>query len=143
MAKILLVDDDQLLVRMFQKKLQNDGYDVETADDGEDGLAKIVLSKPDLIVSDIMMPKMNGLEMMKKLKESKETDHIPVILLTNIDSSEADIEKGLELGAVTYLVKASTGPAAVISKVKEILAGYVHEIPQVKTVINIKDEDNN
>lgn len=143
MAKILLVDDDQLLVRMFQKKLQSDGYEVEVADNGADGIAKIALSKPDLIVSDIMMPKMNGLEMLTKLKQNKETDHIPVILLTNIDSSEADVEKGLELGAVTYLVKASTGPAAVISKVKEILAGYVHEVPQVKNVINVDDKLKN
>lgn len=61
MAKILLVDDDALLVRMYQKKLENDGYEVATADDGDVVLAKISKSKPDLILLDIMMPKVNGL----------------------------------------------------------------------------------
>jgi len=135
MAKILLVDDDALLVRMYQKKLENDGYEVATADDGDVVSTKISKSKPDLILLDIMMPKVNGLQVLTKLKENKNTSNIPVILLTNVGGSDDDINRGLELGAVAYLVKASNRPAAVVAKVKEILAGYVHELPKVKAVI--------
>jgi len=135
MAKILLVDDDALLVRMYQKKLENDGYEVATAEDGNVVPAKIGKFKPDLILLDIMMPKVNGLQVLTKLKENKTTSNIPVILLTNVGGSDDDVNRGLDLGAVAYLVKASNRPAAVVEKVKEILAGYVHELPKVKAVI--------
>ncbi len=132
MAKILIVDDDALLVRMYQKKLENDGYIVATADDGETALQKVQELKPDLILLDIMMPKVNGLQMLAILKEDKETESIPVILLTNVGGSDEDVNRGLELGAVAYLVKAGNRPSAVVAKVKEILAGYVREIPKMK-----------
>ena len=132
MAKILLVDDDSLLVRMYQKKLQNDGFTVAVAADGATALQQVPDFKPDLIVLDIMMPKMNGLEVLAKLKEQKSTEKIPVILLTNVGASDEDIERGLDLGAVAYLVKAGNRPKAVVGKIKEILAGYVRELPQVK-----------
>lgn len=135
MAKVLLVDDDALLVRMYQKKLENDGYEVATAQDGDVVLAKVSEFKPDLILLDIMMPKVDGLKVLSKLKENKKTSKIPVILLTNIGGSDEDINRGLELGAVAYLVKASNKPAEVVAKVKEILAGYVHELPKVKAII--------
>jgi len=135
MAKILLVDDDSLLVRMYQKKLENDGYTIATADDGDVALTCVAEFKPDLILLDIMMPKVNGLQVLTKLKENKSTSNIPVILLTNVGGSEEDIARGLELGAVAYLVKASNRPVAVVEKVKEILAGYIHELPKVRAAI--------
>jgi len=135
MAKILIVDDDPLLVRMYQKKLENDGYSVATASDGEEGLAKVSEFSPDLVLLDIMMPKLNGLLVLTKLKENVATAKIPVILLTNVGSSDDDAERGLELGAVAYLVKAANRPSEVVSKVKEILSGYVRDIPQVKEAI--------
>lgn len=140
MAKILLVDDDPLLVRMYQKKLQNDGYEVATADDGDVALTKVSEFKPDLILLDIMMPRVNGLQALTKLKENKETSNIPVILLTNVGGNEEDAERGLELGAVAYLVKAGNRPVMVVQKVKEILAGYVHDLPKVKAVITDDQE---
>ena len=132
MAKLLLVDDDPLLVRMYQKKMTNDGYEVETAGDGVEGLQKASQFKPDLILLDIMMPKMNGFEVLKKLKADSELSKTPVVILSNVGGSQEDIDKGLELGAVSYLVKAGNRPSAVVAKVKEILAGYVHEVPKVK-----------
>jgi DNA-binding response OmpR family regulator len=140
MAKILLVDDDALLVRMYQKKLENDGYEVATADDGDVALTLVGEFKPDLILLDIMMPKVNGLQVLTKLKENKETSNIPVILLTNVGSSDEDVNRGLELGAVAYLVKAGNRPVVVVEKVKEILAGYVHELPKVKAVLRMKKQ---
>lgn len=135
MAKVLLVDDDPLLVRMYQKKLENDGYEVETADDGDIALTKAKKFEPDLMLLDIMMPKVNGYEVLKSLKSNSATKDIPVILLTNVGSSDDDVEKGMELGAVAYIVKAGNRPSAVVSKVKEILGGYVRELPQVKSKI--------
>lgn len=137
MAKILLVDDDALLVRMYQKKFENDGYEVETANDGDVILTKVSKSKPDLILLDIMMPKINGLDVLKKLQENKVTKKIPVILLTNVGGSDEDVNRGLELGAVSYIIKALNRPSLVVAKVKEILGGYVHELPKVKSAVNI------
>lgn len=130
MAKILLVDDDQLLVRMYQKKLENDGYEVAVADDGDVAIQKVKEFNPDLILLDIMMPKVNGYEVLKNLKASKTTKDIPVILLTNVGSSDEDLQKGMNLGAVAYLVKAGNRPDVVVSKVKEVLSGYVRETPK-------------
>jgi DNA-binding response OmpR family regulator len=138
MATILIVDDDQLLVRMYQKKLENDGYIVITAEDGVKALEKIAEFIPDLILLDIMMPRLNGLELLKKLKLTEQTKNIPVILLTNVGASEEDSQRGLELGAVAYIVKASNRPAEVVTKIKEILAGYVHEPPQVRSSIQLE-----
>ena len=131
MAKILLVDDDPLMVRMYEKKLVNDGYEVKIASDGVEALKSIKTFSPDLILLDIMMPKLNGYDVLKKLKESKTTEKIPVILLTNVGGTQEDVDRGLELGAVAYMVKAGNRPVVVIEKIKEILGGYVHEIPKV------------
>lgn len=75
-------------------------------------------------------------QVLTKLKENKATSNIPVILLTNVGGSDEDVARGLELGAVAYLVKAGNRPVVVVEKVKEILAGYVHELPKVKSTIN-------
>ena len=121
MAKILLVDDDALLVRMYQKKMENDGFVVETAADGVEGLKKVLEFKPDLILLDVMMPKLNGFEMLERLKAQEATSKIPVIILSNVGASEEDIEKGFSLGAVSYLVKSGNRPNMVVAKVKEHL----------------------
>lgn len=135
MANILLVDDDPLLVRMYQTKFKSEGHNVKTASDGEQAITKASEEKPDLILLDVMMPKMNGLDVLKKLKGNTGTKSIPVVMLTNVSSSEADEAAGLELGAVAYLVKANYTPKEVVQKVKEILSGYKRDIPDVKTAI--------
>jgi DNA-binding response OmpR family regulator len=139
MAKILLVDDDMLMLKMYQGKFEDDGYDVEMATNGEQGLIKVVEFKPDLILLDILMPGINGLQVLKKLKEREETKKIPVILLTNVGGSDEDVERGLGLGAVAYMVKAHYDAKDVVKKVKEILGGYVHDLPKVEVTIGDKD----
>ncbi len=139
MATILLVDDDKLMIKMYQGKFEDDGYKVEVAINGEEGLAKTLELKPDLILLDIMMPKINGLDMLKKLKEKDETKKIPVILLTNV-GGEADAKYGLSLGAVAYLVKAHYDAKDVVKKVKEILGGYVRELPKVTAKARVGEE---
>lgn len=133
MAKILLVEDDPLMVRMYQRKLVNDGYETLVAVDGEEGLVKIRSFRPDLVLLDIMMPKLNGLQVLERLKADPTTAKTPVIILTNLGGTQDDIERGLELGAVAYLVKSAYRPDEVIAKVKEILEGYTRskEIPKV------------
>lgn len=135
MAKILLVDDDPLLVRMYQTKFELDGNVVEYASNGEECLTKAKSFGPDLILLDIMMPVMDGLTALSKLKKDSSTKNIPVIMLTNVSVSDTDTAKGLEIGAVAYLVKASYTPKEVVQKVKEILGGSVRELPKVKVSI--------
>lgn len=135
MAKILLVDDDPLLVRMYQTKFELDGNKVITAANGLIALEKVKEYKPDIILLDIMMPQMNGLEVLAALKKDEGTKTIPVIMLTNVSASDTDVTKGLELGAVAYLVKANYTPKEVVQKVKEILAAYVKDLPEVKVAI--------
>lgn len=139
MAKILLVDDDPLLLRMYQTKLEKDGHTVETGTNGEEAIALAESIKPDLILCDIMMPKMNGLDALKQLKANPVTKPIPVVMLSNISGSDQDTTTALELGAITYLVKSSYTPKEVVQKVKEILEATVNEIPEVK--VAVKDDE--
>ncbi len=123
MAKIALVEDDALLSEMYAQKLKKDGYEVVSAADGEEGLRLIRQEKPSLILLDIMMPKMNGLQLLTTIKKDPDNKirNTPVILLTNLARDEKDINRGLELGAVTYLVKSQVKPADVVLRVKEVL----------------------
>src|SRR4030042_4546721 len=138
MAKILLGDDDRLMLKMYQGKFEDDGFNVDVAVDGQMGFDKALEFKPNLILLDVMMPNVDGLEMLKNLKANEETKKIPVILLTNVGGSDEDVKRGISLGAVAYMVKAHYDPKDVVKKVKEILAGYVHELPKVEVVIENK-----
>jgi CheY-like chemotaxis protein len=132
MAKILIVEDDPLMSRLYDKIFKFEGYEVELAGDGEDGLAKVKAGKPTLILLDVMMPKMNGLQVLEKLKADPETKAIPVIMLTNL-AGQSDAETALSKGAVKYLVKSEYEPKQIANMVKEVLAGYTrNEIPQTK-----------
>lgn len=136
----MLVDDDPLMVRMYQSKFESEGNKIIVAEDGVTALSKIADEKPDLVLLDVMMPKLNGLEVLKRLKKDEDTKSIPVVMLTNVGSSDEDETKGLELGAVAYLVKADYTPKEVVQKVKEILSGYKRDIPEVKVKMKDKEE---
>jgi CheY-like chemotaxis protein len=132
MAKILIVEDDPLMSRMYQKIFTFEGYEVEMAQDGEDGLEKVRSTKPTLVLMDIMMPKMNGLQALEKLKADPETKAIPVIMLTNL-AGQQDAETALSKGAIKYIIKSEFEPKQVVNMVKEILAGYTrNEVPTTK-----------
>lgn len=123
---LLIVEDDPLMSRMYQKIFKFEGYNVDTAADGEEGLEKVKTGKPTLILLDVMMPKMNGLEVLEKLKLDPATKSIPVIVLTNL-AGQQDAEKALTLGAVKYIIKSEHEPKEVVNMVKEILAGYTRD----------------
>jgi CheY-like chemotaxis protein len=131
MVKILVVEDDPLMSRMYQKIFKFEGYDVELAGDGEEGLEKIRSSAPTVILLDIMMPKLNGLQVLEKIKNDPQTKKIPVIMLTNLSGMQ-DAENALAKGAVKYIVKSEYEPKDVVKMVKEIIAGYTRDdVPAV------------
>ncbi len=119
-VKVLIVDDDAFLSGIYATKLELDGFEVATARDGEEGLKAAMREKPDLILLDVLMPKLDGFEVLKRLKADPETKPIPVIMLTNLGQKE-DIEKGLQDGAVDYLIKAHFVPAEAVDKIKKVL----------------------
>jgi DNA-binding response OmpR family regulator len=120
MAKILLIEDDAFLQKMYRKKFTVVGYQVDVASDGEEGLAKVKTVQPDVVVMDVMMPKLNGLEALQRMKADDTTKNIPVLILTNLSGTE-DAETAVKRGAAGYLVKSDLTPDEVVDKVKAIL----------------------
>ncbi len=118
--KILLVEDDPFLLNMYATKFELENFKVIVAEDGEKGVKLAMKESPDIILLDIILPKMNGFEVLKKLKDDKELSKIPVILLTNL-SQKNEIEQGLAMGAKDYLIKAHFMPSEVVDKIKEVL----------------------
>lgn len=129
MTKILIIEDDPLMSRMYEKIFTFEKFEVELAPDGSEGIKKVKSFKPTLILLDVMMPKMNGLEVLETLKKDDATKKIPVIMLTNL-AGQKDAETALSMGAVKYIVKSEYDPKQVSDMVKEILKGYTRdEIP--------------
>ena len=120
-AKILFIEDDVTLVKMYERKFTSDGYEVAIAYDGLEGLEKATKEKADLILLDIMLPKLDGLALFKKLRSQPGTFNTPVILLTNFGQEDAVFEC-FKLGAVDYLVKSDVTPQQVVKKVETFLA---------------------
>jgi DNA-binding response OmpR family regulator len=119
-GRVFIVEDDQFLRDLMERKLIKEGFSVETAIEGDTGLKKILASKPELVLLDIILPGMDGFSILEKLKQNPEVANIPVILLTNLGQRD-DVEKGLKLGAAGYLVKAHFTPGDIVDKVKEVL----------------------
>jgi len=119
---ILLVEDDEFLAELYATKLNLEGFEVALATDGEKGLKLIKEKQPDLILLDIILPKMDGFEILKKIKTDKSLKDIPVILLTNL-SQKDEVQKGLDLGATDYLIKAHFMPSEVVKKIKQTIGG--------------------
>ncbi len=124
--KVLIVEDDPLISRMYEKIFSFENYKVVIANDGEDGLVKVKSTKPTIVLLDVMMPKMNGLEVLEKIKADPETKAIPVVMLTNL-AGDADAETALSKGAVKYIIKSQYDPKQITDMVKEILAGYTRD----------------
>lgn len=125
-AKVLIVEDDQLIQRMYSKIFTFEKYEVITASDGEEGLEKARATKPTIILLDVMMPKMNGMQVLEKLKADPDTKHIPVIILSNL-AGENDIETALSKGAVKYIIKSEYDPKEVADMVEEVIKGYTRD----------------
>jgi len=120
MKKILFIEDESALQKTVGEILKQEGCEIISALNGEVGLRLVKEKKPDLVILDLVLPKMHGFEVLKKIKENAETKDIPVIILTNLEGVE-DIDKAIELGATTYLVKAQYNLKEVVEKIKKIL----------------------
>lgn len=119
--KILVVEDDRFLLSMYADKFKAEHFDVATAADGAQALQAAKTEQPAVILLDVLLPKMNGFEVLTALKKDPETKDIPVILLTNL-SQRDDVNRGVELGAADFLIKAHFMPNEVVSKVRALLA---------------------
>ncbi len=120
MTKILLVEDDKSLREIYGVRLKAEGYDIVSAGDGEEALALAIKERPDLVISDVMMPKVSGFDMLDILRSTTETKNIKVIVMTAL-SSEEQRERGEMLGADKYLVKSQVGIEDVVHAVHEVL----------------------
>ena len=120
MVKILLVEDDKSLREIYGVRLLAEGYDIVSAGDGEEALAMAIKDRPGLIVSDVMMPKISGFDMLDILRSTTETKDIKVIMMTAL-SSEEQRQRGVALGADRYLVKSQVGIEDVVRTVHEVL----------------------
>ena len=120
MQTILIVEDEPTLQKALSVAFQQEGYEIKSALEGETGLALAKELKPNLILLDLILPKMDGFEILDELKKDESTKDIPVIILTNLESSQ-DIERALVLGAKTYLVKAQYSLEELVEKIKKTL----------------------
>ena len=117
----MLVEDDEFLASIYQTKFDMEGFKVSIAGNGEEGLKLVEKKMPDIVLLDILLPKLDGFAVLERLKSNPKTKHIPVILLTNLGQKD-DVDRGVELGAADYLIKAHFKPSETVDKVRKIIA---------------------
>jgi len=122
MAKILIIEDDKFLRELIIQKLGKEGFEVDEAAEGEEGIKRLQENKPDLVLLDLILPGIDGFEVLRRVKADKATAAVPVVILSNLGQRD-DVDKGLELGAVDYLIKAHFTPGEIVEKIKVTLAG--------------------
>ena len=116
--KILLIEDEEIIIDLLQKKLTKEGYEISVARDGEEGLEVMKKTKPNLVLLDIIMPKMGGFEVMEAMTKEPELKNIPVIIISN-SGQPVELDKAQKLGAKDWLIKTEFDPQEVIEKVKK------------------------
>jgi len=114
--KILLVEDEEIMINLLEKKLVSEGYEISVARDGDEGLQKIKEVKPDLILLDIIMPKMGGFEVMVEMQKNPEFKDIPIVVISN-SGQPVEIDRAQKLGAKDWLIKTEFDPQEVLDKV--------------------------
>lgn len=119
-TKVLIVDDDQFLLDMYALKFRESGFDVEVAENGKKAIQKADEFKPDVMLLDVVMPAVDGFEVLSEIKQKKLAPGSKVIMLTNLGQKD-DTERGMALGADDYIVKAHFTPTEVVDRVKSIL----------------------
>lgn len=119
--KILIIEDDLFIRELYERTLAQSGFEVVGAADGAEGLTLAKDKKPDLILLDIMLPKVHGIDVLKKLKAESQTKKIPVIILTNL-GQENIVNQAFKIGAVSYLIKMHVSPYEIVNHVKNFLS---------------------
>lgn len=120
MAKVLLIEDDPLLIDIYTTKLKQSGFEVEVVEQGDKAVAFVQETRPDVILLDIVLPHVDGWEILEQLQRQETTKNVPVAVLSNLGQKE-EIEKGLRMGAAKYLIKAHYTPSEVVEEVKQLL----------------------
>lgn len=118
--KILLIEDDDFIREMYASELTKNGFEVSAFPNGEKGLDVLRMGQFDLVLLDIMLPGISGLEILKQLKQDPKTKQLKVVLLTNL-GHETVIKQGFELGAIGYLIKSAYNPDQIINEVKDFI----------------------
>jgi CheY-like chemotaxis protein len=121
-TKILIAEDDTMMAHLYQKVFNFEGYQVQMAGDGQEALDIAREFMPTLIILDVMMPKLNGIEALDKIKADPKLKGIPVVMLTNL-AGQQDAETALAKGAARYVIKSEQDPKGVVAIVKEVLGG--------------------
>lgn len=120
--RILLVEDEPLLGNLLKQRLEKEGFEMVLAHDGEEALAKLRESKPDLILLDIILPKISGFELLETLQADPQFEKAPVIIISNL-GQESDVARGQALGAIQYFVKAKVSIEELVEHVKTFMRG--------------------
>lgn len=120
-TRILLVEDDRFLRKAAEVTLKRQGFEVLTAQDGEAGLEVARDVKPDLVLLDLIMPKMHGFQVLEHLKADRATSAIPVIVMSNL-GQDSDVQRAMDAGAAAYVVKSNTALQSLVETVREVLA---------------------
>ena len=120
MASILIVEDDRFVRDLYQHEFEKSGYDIKLAEDGEIALKVVKESKFDCILLDVMFPKLDGLEVLRRIKEDSATKNIPVMILSNLGQDEI-IRQALQIGAKAYIVKSLYTPNQVVNEIRGLI----------------------
>ena len=121
-VRVLFVEDDALVAQMYRLKLELDGYSVEVAADGVAALEKARSMQPDIVFLDIRLPKLDCLSVLDKHRADPETEHLPVVILSNWNEKEL-VERGIKLGALDHMIKSQTTPARLSQRLRDWLKG--------------------
>lgn len=120
MKTILLIEDDYYISDLYKRTLEKEGYSVVIANDGEEGKNAMGTSTPDLVILDIMLPKINGMELLQTFKEDPKTKSIPVLIMSNLAQDEI-IKEASDLGAAGFIIKAQNTPSQIVEQIKTYL----------------------
>lgn len=120
--KLLLIEDEKYLFEMYKMKLEQEGYEVVAALDGEEGMKVAQKEKPDLILLDLVLPKMNGYEFLKKIRQDPKLKKIKIYILSNLGQDE-EIDQGFKDGADGFMLKTNLTPGQLMENIKKIFAG--------------------
>lgn len=118
--KILIVEDDKFVRELILQKLTEEKFEVSSAKDGEEGVVKIESEKPDLILLDLILPGIDGFEVISRVRKNPNTESIPIVILSNLGEKN-DVDRGIKLGANDYMIKAHFTPKEIVEKVRGIL----------------------
>jgi len=135
MSKILFVEDDPLIIKIYTTRLSADGHTVFAAENGEEGIKMAEQVQPDLIILDIMMPRMDGFEVLKRIRENTTLKNKPVIMYSNLNNEE-EITRAKKMGVNEFLIKANLSPTQMVAKIKEYLSGPNNVPPPVTSAVS-------